>query len=149
MPLGLAYSIAIRLAVGIEIIAALLLLVTGVFSMESFETFSRTNRPDVEAIVDISAMREDPIYYWLTITFVSFVVAGLREELWRSACLCGLRSVAPRYFSSTAGQICGSGCGGDLWARSFGTRLAGGRAYRCAWICTGIIMVLHRSICLP
>jgi membrane protease YdiL (CAAX protease family) len=39
------------------------------------------------------------------LTLVSFVVAGLREELWRVAFLAGVRGLWPALFSSRKGQL--------------------------------------------
>jgi membrane protease YdiL (CAAX protease family) len=107
--LGIGYSVAIRLALGIMVlIVVVALTLAQVTSPEGLQHFLTANRPDVEAIVDVSAMRQNPIYFWLTITLVSFVLGGLREELWRSAFLAGLRALWPRSFGSRAGQIAGA-----------------------------------------
>ncbi len=37
-------------------------------------------------------------------TLVSFVVAGLREEIWRAGTLAAMRALWPRAFASPAGQ---------------------------------------------
>ena len=63
------------------------------------------NRPEVESLVDVGVMRTDPLYYWLTITLVSFVVAGLREELWRAGFLAALRALWPGVFACRRGQM--------------------------------------------
>jgi len=106
VPLGIGYSVALRLAVGIIMMAAgVALIVTHVMTAQSLREFAVANRPDVEVIVDISAMRQNPLYFWLTLTVVSFGVAGLREELWRSAFLAGLRALWPQHFGTRTGQI--------------------------------------------
>lgn len=74
-------------------------------TLESFKDFAANNRPDVETLIDVDAMRNNPVYYWLTITVVSFVVGGLREELWRSAFLAGMKGVWPRLFGTVAGKV--------------------------------------------
>jgi len=109
--------------------------------------FANSNSPDVEAIVDVTALRENPVYFWLTVTFVSFVVAGLREELWRSAFLGGMRALWPRCFGSRGGQIAAAA----IASVSFGLGhlgmgpLAAGMAALLG-LGLGLIMVLHRSI---
>ena len=106
-----------------------------------------SNRPNVEAVVDPAVLKNNPLYFWLTVTFVSFVVAGLREELWRSAFLSGMRALWPRYFSSRIGQIAavaiasvsfGLGHLAQGWVGVGVTALLG--------FGLGVIMVLHRSI---
>jgi membrane protease YdiL (CAAX protease family) len=148
VPLGLGYSVALRMAIGVAFLAVILVLVlTGVTSKDSLEQFILTNRPDVETVVDISALRRDPLYYWLTVTLVSFIVAGLREELWRSGVLAGLRALWPGAFGSRRGQIVAVALiaivfGVGHWPMGiiavFMTGLLG--------LMLGLIMVFHRSI---
>jgi len=104
LPLGIGYSVAIRLAIAVlTLVASVGLIVTQVMTPQTLREFFADNRPDVATIVDIAAMRQDPIYFWLTLTVVSFVVAGLREELWRSAFLAGLRTLWPQHFATRTG----------------------------------------------
>jgi membrane protease YdiL (CAAX protease family) len=104
--LGAGYSIALRLALAMLVIAiGIGLVATRVMSLDSLKDFVSTHRPGVETIIDVEAMRNNPAYYWLTVTMVSFVVAGLREELWRSAFLAGMKALWPQRFGSRAGQI--------------------------------------------
>ena len=148
VPLGIGYSIAIRFAVGMIImIVAVALVVLQVVTAQSLHQFLVAKGPQLEAIVDISAMRQDPLYFWLTLTVVSFIVAGLREELWRSAFLAGLRSLWPQHFGSRSGQIVtvaiaavlfGFGHLGLGLVTVFVTGLLG--------FGLGLIMVFHRSI---
>jgi membrane protease YdiL (CAAX protease family) len=92
-------------------------------------------------------VRNDPVYFLLLLTMISFVVAGLREELWRSAFLAGLRAITPRHFTSIRGQIAAVA----IVAVVFGVgHLAMGpvAAFMAGLLGfgLGIIMVLHRSI---
>jgi membrane protease YdiL (CAAX protease family) len=148
LPLGVVYSVALRifLAIVLAVIVGVL-LATGVVTQKSLTEFGTTNRPKFEAIVDVSALRENPLYFWLTLTVVSFVLAGLTEELWRSAFLGGLRALWPGCFSSRLGQIgavaiasisFGLGHLGQGWIAVGPAALLG--------IGLGTIMVLHRSI---
>jgi membrane protease YdiL (CAAX protease family) len=148
VPLGIGYSIAIRLAAGVAVVAIILVMVlTGIVPKDKVEEFTMENRPQVEAVVDVPAIKNDPAYFWLSVTLVSFVVAGLREELWRSGFLAGMRGLWPRQFGSRLGQI-GAVCVGAV---IFG--LAHIPMGALAVVITGIlglflglIMVLHRSI---
>ena len=106
VPLGLGYSLALRLALmALGLILVTILLLTHIVSPKDFEHFARSNAPDVETLVDVSALRQNPMYLLLTLTLVSFVLAGFREELWRSAFLAGFRRLWPRYFSGRAGEM--------------------------------------------
>lgn len=148
VPLGIAYSIALRLAVGIVVIvgyASLLALRGGDF--EAMEKSVLNNRPQIETMVDLAALRNNPAYFWLSLTLVSFVLAGFREELWRSAFLAGLRELWPQRFGSLSGQILAVA----VAALFFG--LAHLRMGLLAVAMTavlgfglGVIMVLHRSL---
>lgn len=104
--LGAAYSVGLRLAVALATaLVAGVLLATHAMTLESLRDFFEENRPGIENAVDVAALRDNSAYFWLTLTVVSFVVAGLREELWRSSFLAGLRTLWPRQFGSTAGQV--------------------------------------------
>ena len=106
LPLGVGYSILLRVALGVFVgLLALILIASGVVSLHSLQDYFMDNRPNVEAVVDVSSLRNNPVYFWLTLTLVSFVVAGLREELWRSAFLAGVRGLWPARFSSRKGQL--------------------------------------------
>jgi membrane protease YdiL (CAAX protease family) len=101
----------------------------------------------VETLIDVAAMRNNPVYFWLTLTVVSFVVAGLREELWRSAFLAGMKALWPQHFGSRAGQvlaviICAVIFGlGHLALGSLAVCMAG-----LLGVGLGLIMVFHGSI---
>ena len=104
--LGAGYSVALRLALALLVIVMSIGLVAShVMTPASLKDFFSANRPGVETIIDVAAMRNNPVYFWLTLTVVSFVVAGLREELWRSAFLAGMRGLWPQHFGSRAGQV--------------------------------------------
>jgi membrane protease YdiL (CAAX protease family) len=106
IPLGIGYSLALRLALallGLFIIG--FLLATRIVTPAGIENFGRMNAPEVEALVDVSALRNNPVYLALTLTLVSFVLAGLREELWRSAFIAGFRHLWPRHFEGRRGEI--------------------------------------------
>jgi len=148
VPLGVAYSAAIRLALGlILLVLAMAALLTRAATPETLQNFVLANRPDVETIVDVASLRNNPVYFWLTLTLVSFVVAGLREELWRAAFLAGLRQLWPGKFGSRAGQL-----GAVLVAAvvfGLGHLPQGPLAVLAAALLgvgLGSIMVLHRSI---
>lgn len=102
---GAGLSVALRLALGVVVIAiGIGVVATGMMSLDSLKEFVSANRPGVETIVDVQAMRNSPAYFWLTLTLVSLVVAGLREELWRSAFLAGMKHLWPQHFGSRGGQ---------------------------------------------
>ena len=106
IPLSLLYSVGLRLGVvAVAAALAVLLAITGFVSMDQIEEFVGTNRPDVEALVDVRALRENPLYLIVNATLVSFVVAGFREELWRVGVLAGLRALWPARFGSWSGQL--------------------------------------------
>lgn len=145
---GIGYSVALRLALAVIIIAAgLALTATHVMTEQSLSKFATANRPDLEAIVDISTMRQNPLYFWLTLTVVSFVVAGLREEVWRSTFLAGLKSLWPRHFGSGRGRIAAVAIAavvfglGHLAMGLLAVLLAGLLGFGL-----GLIMIFHRSI---
>lgn len=148
VPLGIGYSVALRMAVGILAgMVVAVLLVAGVFTLESLQAYVMANRPDVESVVDVPALRREPLYFWLTLTLVSFVVAGLREELWRAGVLAGLRVLWPRAFGSRLGQFAGVAVAAAIFG--FGHLGQGVLAVGMTTVLgfgLGAIMVWHRSI---
>jgi membrane protease YdiL (CAAX protease family) len=148
VPLGFVYSLGIRLAAGaVVIVAAMVLVGTQVLSPEQLQDFLKVNRPDVQVLVDVPAMQDNPAYFWLTVTLVSFILAGLREELWRCATLAALRALWPGAFASMNGQfvavtliavVFGAGHLAMGWLAATMAGLLG--------LFLGLIMVLHKSI---
>ncbi len=148
VPLGIAYSLAIRIGLGVLAMVVIAILVaTQVSTPEAIGNFANANRPNVETLVSIPALQNNPAYYWLSITLVSFVVAGLREEVWRAGTLAAMRALWPRAFASTGGQ-----CAAVLLiAVPFGAMHLpmGPIAAALAGVLgcfLGLIIVLHRSI---
>lgn len=147
-PLGIGYSIALRLGLGIvgAIVVAIIVITQGL-SQEALEELMKKNGPQVEKLVNIQALTEDPVYYWLTLTFVSFIVAGLREELWRSASLSALRRLWPRWFGSQGGSYAAVALTSLLFGIGhlpMGWIAVGGTAF--LGMALGSIMVFHRSV---
>jgi membrane protease YdiL (CAAX protease family) len=146
--LGAGYSVALRLALALLVMTmALGLVASHVMTMNSLNAFFSANRPGVEKIINLGAMSNDPVYFWLTLTVVSFVVAGLREELWRSAFLAGMRTLWPQHFGSRAGQVLAV----IICAIIFGLgHLAMGPLAVCfaglLGVGLGLIMIFHGSI---
>ncbi len=148
VPLGIAYSLAVRLAVAlVAIVGAAFLFLSHLATPKTLESFISQNRPDVETLVDVNALRHNPLYYWLTLTIVSFVVAGLREELWRSAFLAGMRSLWPSAFGSRLGQFFAVAMAAVIFGLG---HLSQGPLAVCLTgflgFLLGLIMILHRSI---
>jgi hypothetical protein len=120
--IGIGYSIAIRLAMAIPAFGvAFFLIATGLVSREFLQQFFTNSRPDVKRLVDISAMRNDPVYFWLTLTLSSFVVAGLREETWRGwDARCDEGALAHDFRGSRRADRCGSANSNSFWNGTFG-----------------------------
>jgi len=148
IPIGFAYSIAMRLAAVVAVILFVIALrLSGLFNTEQLGQFGAANVPRIDRLVDTNALATNSTYYWLTITLISFVVAGLREELWRAGTLAALRHLWPNTFETTKGQYFAV----VLIAIVFGALhyplgpiaavMAG-----ILGICLGIIMVFHQSI---
>lgn len=148
VPLGIGYSVAIRVLIGfVALVVGLELVVAHVMSQQSLQHFIAHNRPDVAAVVDISALQHNPVYFWLSLTLVSFVVGGLREELWRSAFIAGLRRLWPRRFGSTNGGVLAVVVAAVVFGAAhvymgpLAAVLAG-----AVGLGLGLIMIFHRSI---
>lgn len=148
VPIGLAYSIAMRIGIGIVLaVIVAVLLTTGLLPRESLAAFTEEGRTAAEKIVDLSAMQNNRAYFWLTITLVSFVVAGLREELWRAGSLAAMRALWPNLFEGRDGQIAGVACIAIVFGLghlAYGP-VSAAMAAILGFI-LGVIMVMHQSI---
>jgi membrane protease YdiL (CAAX protease family) len=148
IPLGIGYSIALRIALIIIAVAVVIVLATTqTVTPEKVQEYVNANRPDVEALVSVPAMRSNPVYFWLTITLVSFVVAGLREEMWRAGTLAAMRAIWPRTFGSTPGQCLAI----SLIAVAFGAMhlpmgVLAAVGAGVLGILLGLIIIAHKSI---
>lgn len=96
---GFVYSIGLRVA--IMLITAL--LVAPLFMLKGEKNVEKL-RPKVESLVNPDTLK-DPAYLLFTLTFLSFGLAGFREELWRAGVMAGLAGIAPAVFKSRKGQI--------------------------------------------
>ena len=144
---GVGYSVAIRLAL-MTFAATLcgLLVLTHMATLASLEAFAHANRPEVETLVDIHTLKHNPVYFLLTLTLVSFIVAGLREELWRSASLTALRKLWPGKFGTRAGEYVAVALTSILFGLGHlpqGVLAIGATAL--IGFALGSIMVFHRS----
>ena len=148
VPLGIAYSVLLRLGVAlVSVVVFTVLVATRLVTLDQVQHYARTNTPDVAALVDIAALKNNPLYFFLSITFVSFVVAGLREELWRSGFLAGLRRLWPCAFGTVPGQIAAVAVAAFVFG--VGHLALGPIGVAAATLLgfgLGVIMVLHRSI---
>lgn len=146
--LGAGYSIGLRIAIGIIYgIAAGILVAAHAMSASSLQGLADKTRSGIELLVDIDAMRNNPAYYWLTLTLVSFVVAGLREEIWRTSFLAGLRALWPAQFATRRGEYYAVIVAAVFFG--MGHLAMGVMAAIMAGLLglgLGIIMVAHRSI---
>jgi membrane protease YdiL (CAAX protease family) len=148
VPLGIGYSIALRISLMIVMMmVGFVAIAVRLTSLQGLQQFILAHRPEVEVLVDISAMRHNPVYFWLVLTLVSFVVAGLREEFWRAAFFSGLRALWPRSFGSRWGQILAMAVAAVIFG--IGHLAMGPVAVILAGLigfCLGAIIVLHQSI---
>jgi membrane protease YdiL (CAAX protease family) len=147
IPLGLAYSVAIRVAVALVAIFISVILLATIFDQAQLREFWRAGEPNIRAIVSVRALRTDPVYAWLLITAVSFVIAGLREELWRAGTLAAMRALWPRAFGSRDGEIVAIA----LLAIAFGAAhlplgLLSAAMASLLGLLLGLIMITHRSL---
>lgn len=141
---GPVYSVALRIMIALLVVA--IVGIAFVFKWMDEETLDRV-RPQTEQVVDVAALTEDPVYFILSLTLVSFVVGGLREEMWRAGVIAGLAGVWPRVFGSRAGQFFGVFVAAVIFGLGHAPQGWGG-VIVTSWlgIGLGVIMVYHRSI---
>ena len=145
--LGVAYSVVIRLTLAMVAVTVLIFAQAAhLVSEPELKGIGESIRPKVERLVDMDAVLHDRAYLILNLTLVSFIIGGLREELWRAGFLAGLRRVFPNTFSGTGGGVFAA----FIAAIFFGLgHLPQGAVpaliLGLVGFALGIIMVVHRS----
>ena len=94
--LGAAWSVVLRLAIMVPaaIVAGIMISLNRQEGLNQFAA----NRPKIENLLDPSALG-NPVYALLCMTWLSFIVAGLREELWRAAVIRGICTLGGGFLS--------------------------------------------------
>lgn len=98
------FMVSVGLRIGITVAMLLILVPLGAIRGDKGGSVELL-RPKVETLVDPAVLASDPFYLVLMTTFISFLVAGLREELWRAGMLAGFRGAMPGLFASGRGQM--------------------------------------------
>lgn len=94
--LGAAWSVILRFAILVP--AALVAAVVMALNPQDGLNQFAANRPKIENLLDPKALA-NPAYALVCMTWLSFVVAGLREELWRGAVIRGICVLGGGYLS--------------------------------------------------
>lgn len=102
---GFGYSILLRIFVFIVLTAVLLILVF-VFRLpsETLMKLGKAMKPDLKSLLNPHALK-DPKYLIIMMTLMSFVVAGLREELWRIGMLSSFKKLFPQFYNQQEGAM--------------------------------------------
>ncbi len=95
---GALYSVGLRFLPVVAVIAVGMALGALGVSPKAMELWIKNHHPQTDGIAD-AVRAGSPLYRLVMLTFLSFVVAGFREELWRAATMRGLLEVAPRAWS--------------------------------------------------
>jgi len=113
----------------------------------AMQDIAAAHHSGVERIVSETALRNDRWFFWTQLTVGCFLLAGLPEELWRSAMLAGIKALWPGSFGSRVGQIVAVSIVSVFFglAHSVQGPLA---MLQAGWMgfALGLIMVFHRSI---
>lgn len=134
---------------GIVVVAVFVLTTLAMLGFDLkaiMETLKSSGENVQKAFAPIFAGR-DPLYKFLVITLVSFVVAGFREELWRAATMAGIFHLAPKKWNQAVKTGLALGISSVLFGLGhlyqgatgvLGTTLLG--------IALGAIMLRHKSV---
>ena len=105
---GVGYSIALRMLIIVVTTTAVvfwLLLNAALRHGQPPDLSHNAFRPQVENLINIDALVRNPIYFVLMLTLISFVLGGLREELWRAAMFAGIEALFPRAMERRLGRV--------------------------------------------
>lgn len=94
--LGAAWSIVLRLAIMVPaaLVAGIVIFLNPQDGLNQFAA----NRPKIENLLSPTALA-NPVYALVCMTWLSFIVAGLREELWRAAVIRGICTLGGGFLS--------------------------------------------------
>jgi membrane protease YdiL (CAAX protease family) len=145
--LGFAYSFVLRFVVlGFLIVVIIGALISGI-KPNQITDFIKSFSPSPERMVSTQALANDPVYRFVMVTWVSFVIAGLREEMWRVAVIASFTKLLTPRFSVRGAQI---------FAVIVSSLFFGAAHYIQGWIAVGMTAVIgvalgaitltHRSI---
>jgi membrane protease YdiL (CAAX protease family) len=150
--LGFGYSIALRMILMVVMLAAVMgwFVVYGLqhgfqngMHPQNLEKF----RSQTEHLISANALVQSPLYLLLCLTLISFVVAALREELWRAAMLAGIGALFPRQFATWRGKAVGIVIVSLLFGMGHTAQGAAGVGITAVLgLGLGTIMLAHRSI---
>ena len=142
--LGFGYSLLLRgVILVVVVLAAVALYVATGMHPEKLQQM----RPETEHLIKAGAMTQNPVYFVLCLTLISFVVAALREELWRAAMLAGINALFPRQFAGWPGKAVGVLVVALLFGLGHTAQgLSGVGMTAFLGIGLGAIMLVHRSI---
>lgn len=103
---GFGWSVAIRVAFIVLLLVAVLIIYI-FFGLKGLDSGKFQDlRPKVENLVSFQSLR-NPVYLVLQLTLVSFGLAGLREELWRTGVLTSLQATLPASWQNRWGRVIG------------------------------------------
>lgn len=144
---SVGYSVLMRVGLAIAAFAILVLLGMLGFDLKAMLETVQSNSKGIKQAFGPAFSSRDPLYLFLLISLISFVVAGLREELWRCATMAGLFHLAPKNWTQNrkngvslgvSSVIFGLGHGYQGITGVLGTTLLG--------VALGAIVLRHRSI---
>jgi membrane protease YdiL (CAAX protease family) len=105
------------------------------------------NKPNTDALVSAGKLGSDPLYLFVVTTLVAFVVAGLREELWRAFTLSALSRVLPASWTLRTRQILAVAVTSVLFGAG---HIVQGPLAMVVTACLGVVLgsaiLIHRSI---
>ncbi len=101
---GIGWSIGLRLGIAVLLflVIGIVLLTHGIKDLNM--DFVQNLRPKVENLVSPESLR-NPWYLFTNVTLISFVLAGLREELWRAGMIAAGLNLLPVRWKGTKGQV--------------------------------------------
>jgi membrane protease YdiL (CAAX protease family) len=142
--LGLAYSVALRIVIAVVMLGVVILMMLAGGTPDGI---IGSIRPKTEMLIDPRVLAHDPVYYGLMLTLVSFVMAGLREELWRSGMFAALAALFPGGFARWPGKLLGIGVVALIFGLGHLPQGLGGVGVTLVLgLGLGAIMLGHRSI---
>lgn len=144
---GIAYSLLMRFGLMVAMILIFIVLAVVGFDPKTMGEVVKSSGENTQKVFAPIFAGRDPLYKLLVIGLISFVVAGLREELWRAATMAGMLHLAPRKWSDSTKNGVALGLSSALFGLGHGYQGAAGiLGTGLLGVALGAIMLRHKSV---
>ena len=144
--LGAAYSVLLRVVLFVLVMTVMVGWIMARGPAEA-QAAAEKLRPETSNLIASSALTGNPVYLALCLTLISFVVAGLREEVWRVGMMAGILKILEPRLTGRPAEVVAVFVSSALFGLAHLTQGWGGVLLTgVLGLGFGLMMVFHRSV---